>query len=122
MCEMVHPRGCAYDVAMLDVQELLAMQQNGPKDIGFFGTRNMGFMHQQLIEVLSYAMVLTVSAVPVMQWLIMRMSMCQSHFLVIQRNDVGYGKVFSASRASDGIPHFAAWCHEYGTFSGTFRC
>ena len=36
------------------------MQQNGPKDIGFFGTRNMGFMHQQLIEVLSYAMVLTV--------------------------------------------------------------
>ncbi len=36
------------------------MQQNGPKDIGFFGTRNMGWMHQQLIEVLSYAMVLTV--------------------------------------------------------------
>lgn len=37
------------------------MQQNGPKEIGFFGTRNMGWMHQQLIEVLSYAMVLTVS-------------------------------------------------------------
>ena len=37
------------------------MQQSGPKDIGFFGTRNMGYMHQQLIEVLSYAMVLTVS-------------------------------------------------------------
>ena len=36
------------------------MQQNGPKEIGFFGTRNMGWMHQQLIEVLSYAMVLTV--------------------------------------------------------------
>ena len=35
------------------------MQQNGPKDIGFFGTRNMGFLHQNLIEVLSYAMVLT---------------------------------------------------------------
>ncbi len=42
-------------------QELIAMQQNGPKEIGFFGTRNMGWMHQQLIEVLSYAMVLTVS-------------------------------------------------------------
>ena len=36
------------------------MQQNGPKNIGFFGTRNMGFMHQNLIEILSYAMVLTV--------------------------------------------------------------
>lgn len=41
------------------MQELLAIQQNGPKAIGFFGTRNMGFLHQQLIEILSYAMVLT---------------------------------------------------------------
>ncbi|GAQ86366.1 hypothetical protein KFL_002850100 [Klebsormidium nitens] len=41
------------------LQELLAIQQSGPKAIGFFGTRNMGFMHQQLIEILSYAMVLT---------------------------------------------------------------
>ena len=41
-------------------QEFLAIQSNHPKNIGFFGTRNMGFMHQQLIEVLSYAMVLTV--------------------------------------------------------------
>lgn len=39
--------------------ELIAVQQSGPKDIGFFGTRNMGFLHQNLIEVLSYAMVLT---------------------------------------------------------------
>ena len=38
------------------------MQQNGPKQLGFFGTRNMGFMHQNLIEILSYAMVLTVIA------------------------------------------------------------
>ena len=43
------------------MQELIAVQQSGPKDIGFFGTRNMGFLHQNLIEVLSYAMVLTVS-------------------------------------------------------------
>ena len=42
------------------LQELIAVQQSGPKDIGFFGTRNMGFLHQNLIEVLSYAMVLTV--------------------------------------------------------------
>ena len=41
-------------------QELLAIQQQGSRAIGFFGTRNMGFMHQQLIEILSYAMVITV--------------------------------------------------------------
>lgn len=41
------------------LQELIAIQQNGPKNIGFFGTRNMGFLHQQLVEILSYAMVLT---------------------------------------------------------------
>lgn len=41
------------------LSELIAMQENGPKNLGFFGTRNMGFLHQNLIEVLSYAMVLT---------------------------------------------------------------
>ncbi|KAL8137450.1 hypothetical protein V2J09_003451 [Rumex salicifolius] len=41
------------------IQELLAIQQQGPRNIGFFGTRNMGFMHQELIEILSYAMVIT---------------------------------------------------------------
>jgi hypothetical protein len=41
------------------MQELLAIQQNGAKNIAFFGTRNMGFLHQQLVEILSYAMVLT---------------------------------------------------------------
>lgn len=41
------------------LSELMAMQENGPRNLGFFGTRNMGFMHQNLIEVLSYAMVLT---------------------------------------------------------------
>lgn len=50
------------------MQELIAIQQNGPKELGFFGTRNMGFLHQNLIEILSYAMVLTVrfSARPVL--------------------------------------------------------
>lgn len=38
----------------------MAIQQQGPRAIGFFGTRNMGFMHQELIEILSYAMVITV--------------------------------------------------------------
>ena len=46
----------------MSIQELIAMQQNGPRSIGFFGTRNMGFMHQELIEILSYAMVITVRA------------------------------------------------------------
>ncbi|CBI24754.3 hypothetical protein CK203_052192 [Vitis vinifera] len=41
------------------LQELLAIQQQGPRAIGFFGTRNMGFTHQELIEILSYAMVIT---------------------------------------------------------------
>ena len=45
---------------MWPMQELIAIQQNGPKELGFFGTRNMGFLHQNLIEILSYAMVLTV--------------------------------------------------------------
>lgn len=55
-----HLASCTHQL-LLRLQELIAMQQNGPKEIGFFGTRNMGWMHQQLIEVLSYAMVLTVS-------------------------------------------------------------
>eukprot|EP00475_Leptophrys_vorax_P009720 TRINITY_DN16431_c0_g1_i2.p1 TRINITY_DN16431_c0_g1~~TRINITY_DN16431_c0_g1_i2.p1 ORF type:complete len:210 (-),score=13.85 TRINITY_DN16431_c0_g1_i2:153-692(-) len=41
------------------LQELLAIQQQGPRNIGFFGTRNMGFSHQLLIEILSYAMIIT---------------------------------------------------------------
>ncbi|KAE8692554.1 hypothetical protein F3Y22_tig00110833pilonHSYRG00287 [Hibiscus syriacus] len=41
------------------LQELLAIQQQGPRAIGFFGTRNMGFMHQEFIEILSYALVIT---------------------------------------------------------------
>ena len=55
------------------------MQQNGPKDLGFFGTRNMGFLHQNLIEVLSYAMVLTVSSPadrPAMFWPIKPSGQC----------------------------------------------
>lgn len=38
------------------LQELLAIQQSdGPKKLGFFGTRNMGVTHQKLVEILSYA-------------------------------------------------------------------
>ncbi|KAJ0793427.1 hypothetical protein HanOQP8_Chr01g0029421 [Helianthus annuus] len=46
-------------IMLFTSQELLAIQQQGPRNIGFFGTRNMGFMHQELIEILSYAMVIT---------------------------------------------------------------
>jgi hypothetical protein len=43
------------------LQELLAIQQSdGPKSLGFFGTRNMGLTHQKLVEILSYAMASTV--------------------------------------------------------------
>jgi hypothetical protein len=41
------------------LQELIAIQGTEKKNIGFFGTRNMGFLHQQLVEILSYALVLT---------------------------------------------------------------
>ncbi|KAL6508695.1 hypothetical protein OROGR_023406 [Orobanche gracilis] len=41
------------------LQELLAIQQQGSRAICFFGTRNMCYMHQQLIEILSYALVIT---------------------------------------------------------------
>ena len=51
------PSGLAIDLDYL--QELIAIQEDCPKNIGFFGTRNMGFMHQQLIEILSYALCLT---------------------------------------------------------------
>lgn len=43
------------------MQELMAIQQSdGPKNIAFFGTRNMGVTHQKLVEVLSYAYASTV--------------------------------------------------------------
>ncbi len=42
-------------------QELLAIQQSdGPKNLGFFGTRNMGVTHQKLVEILAYAYASTV--------------------------------------------------------------
>ena len=41
------------------LQELIAIQKDCPKEIGFFGTRNMGFLHQQLIEIIAYALCLT---------------------------------------------------------------
>eukprot|EP00798_Chlamydomonas_sp_ICE-L_P010381 gene10381-8322_t len=38
------------------LSELLAIQQSdGPKNIGFFGTRNMGLTHQKIVEILAYA-------------------------------------------------------------------
>ena len=61
MSAVSDPEASLGQKASSKLQELMAMQENGPRNLGFFGTRNMGFMHQNLIEVLSYAMVLTVS-------------------------------------------------------------
>jgi hypothetical protein len=64
-CNLESNLSCLLDIKLRSnwivlLQELLAIQQQGPRAIGFFGTRNMGFMHQELIEILSYAMVITV--------------------------------------------------------------
>lgn len=40
-------------------QELLMIQQSGPKKVAVFGTRNLPLTHQQLVEMLSYALVLS---------------------------------------------------------------
>lgn len=62
------------------LQEFLAIQNQQPRNIGFFGTRNMGFMHQQLIEVLAYAMVLTVGCGDIIRRVPMHM-MCAMPYL-----------------------------------------
>lgn len=71
------------------VQELLAIQQQGPRSIGFFGTRNMGFMHQELIEILSYAMVITVRCY---NWILVcglvRTQFCISKFSILYVPDL----------------------------------
>lgn len=40
-------------------QELLLIQQSGPRRVAIIGTRNMPLTHQQLVEMLSYALVLS---------------------------------------------------------------
>ena len=40
-------------------QELLLIQQSGPRRVGIFGSRNLPLTHQQLVEMLSYALVLS---------------------------------------------------------------
>jgi hypothetical protein len=57
----------AVTTQLVVAQEFLAIQNQQPRNVGFFGTRNMGFMHQQLIEVLSYAMLLTVRQPPMIR-------------------------------------------------------
>ncbi|CAG9460547.1 unnamed protein product [Pedinophyceae sp. YPF-701] len=47
------------DDALDYLSELRAIQDNDPKKIGFFGTRNLGLMHQKLVETLAYAMIIT---------------------------------------------------------------
>jgi hypothetical protein len=40
-------------------QELLLIQQSGPRRIAVIGTRNLPLTHQQLVEMVSYALVLS---------------------------------------------------------------
>ena len=40
-------------------QELLLIQQGGPKKVAIIGTRNLTLTHQQLVEMLTYALVLS---------------------------------------------------------------
>lgn len=40
-------------------QELLLIQQSGPRRVAIIGTRNLPLPHQQLVEMLSYALVLS---------------------------------------------------------------
>ena len=40
-------------------QELLMIQQSGPRKVAIIGTRNLPLTHQQLVEMLSYALVLS---------------------------------------------------------------
>ena len=40
-------------------QELLLIQQSGPRRVAIIGTRNLPLTHQQLVEMLSYALVLS---------------------------------------------------------------
>lgn len=70
------------------LQELLALQQdNGPKNLGFFGTRNMGMTHQKLVEILSYAMVSSVGANMCIKWLLDHVRLSgqqQGHHLTLE--------------------------------------
>src|SRR4029078_7828010 len=40
-------------------QELLLIQQSAPRPVSIIGTRNLPLTHQQLVEMLSYALVLS---------------------------------------------------------------
>jgi len=40
-------------------QELLLIQQSGPRRVAIIGTRNLPLTHQQLVEMLAYALVLS---------------------------------------------------------------
>lgn len=44
-------------------QELLLIQQSGPRRVAIIGTRNLPLTHQQLVEMLSYALVLSGNSV-----------------------------------------------------------
>jgi hypothetical protein len=53
--------GAATTIPTVDelAQELLLIQQSGPRRVAIIGTRNLPLTHQQLVEMLSYALVLS---------------------------------------------------------------
>lgn len=48
-------RDLSYDTVL---QELSAIQQDGPRNVAILGTRHTSYLHQQIIELLTYANVL----------------------------------------------------------------
>ena len=54
-------RGATSTVPTVDAlaQELLLIQQSGPRRVAIIGSRNLPLTHQQLVEMLSYALVLS---------------------------------------------------------------
>jgi hypothetical protein len=86
------------------LQELLAIQQSdGPKNLGFFGTRNMGMTHQKLVEILSYAMVSTVSTMIIIIIIIISSSSSSSSSRQQQQQE-------EEEEASWFAVHLDEWC------------
>jgi hypothetical protein len=58
---MASPESTAATIPTVDelAQELLLIQQSGPRRVAIIGTRNLPLTHQQLVEMLSYALVLS---------------------------------------------------------------
>lgn len=59
MAPSEHPASATIPTVDELAQELLLIQQSGPRRVAVIGTRNLPLTHQQLVEMLSYALVLS---------------------------------------------------------------